>query len=171
MIPLPSKEEVRLDPLPGSGTRPVRWGLVDPHLRAIQGRGGMSRLARELGISRKTLWMRRVALELPPLVSGRRAGQSKSLTKTEEEIMESIRGGSTPAEVARSRGVTRQAVQGAVTRAAAKGSYQAFIDSRCAACGGDGIVPCAVLGECRPPCPGASSHVCSKCGGSGERRQ
>jgi DNA-binding CsgD family transcriptional regulator len=156
--------------MPGAGTQPVKWELVDPHLKMIRGRGGMTALSRAIGVSRKTLWMRRKELGLDPLVTGRKAANKRDLTKTEAEVMEKIKGGATEAEVARARGVSRQAVHGAVTRAAAKGSYQAFIESRCATCGGDGIVLCAVLGKCRPICPGAPSHVCDACGGSGEKR-
>ncbi len=161
---LPDPEAVRLPPLPGSGTRPVKWELVDPLLRVVGGAGGMKLLSEKLGISRKTLWMRRTELGLAPLPNGRPTKRDAKLTEVEEDVMERIKGGATKAEVAEARGVTRQAVAGVVARAEAKGNFQAFIDSRCSRCRGSGLV------DCTCGTAGPHAHLCPACGGGGARR-
>lgn len=157
---LPSAEDCRGPPR-HNGRRPVRWDVVDPFLRNVRGNGALTTLAKALGISRQTLWERRVALGLPPLPTGR--AEVTTLTEKEAEAVKSIGEGKSKSQLAREQGVTRQAIHNLTQRAEEK---QERASRECSPCRGRGVVECGSNGE--TPCTTSGHmHVCEPCKGSG----
>lgn len=151
----PSPDEVRGPPLKGSGQKPILWELVDPILMSVS---NIKMVSKRLGISRKTLWLRRKELGLAPLPRG---GPRKfTLTSREKQAMDDKAAGRKASDAAEARGVSVQAEYS--VRSTAQRKIDDIIKDQCRECKGTGTIECD---SCRNT--GSHQHVCLNCNGNG----
>lgn len=135
----------------------IQWDLVDVLVARCKERGDLTVLSVQINLSRASLWLRRKQLGLTSLPIGR--PPTVQLTERQEYVMKELDAGVPKHVIAKTLGVTPQAVADSAARATAKRATA--VSKGCGTCGGSGVVGCN-------NCPGQGSHghVCLDCGGA-----